>query len=64
MYRLPENMFQTMEEYVMDNMRHWDINRMEAKVFCRVHHNELEKVKRSVIKVGGILRNILGAIPK
>jgi hypothetical protein len=57
-----ENMFRTMEDYVRDNMRRWDINRMEAKVFGRVHNKDLEKVERSVIKVGGILQNILGAI--
>jgi hypothetical protein len=64
MYHLPENMFQTTEEHLMDNVRHWDINRMEAKVFGRVHENDLEKVKRGVIRVGGILRNIVDAISR
>jgi hypothetical protein len=64
MYHLPENMFQTTKEHLMDNVRHWDINRMEAKVFGRVHENDLEKVKRGVIRVGGILRNIVDAIPR
>jgi hypothetical protein len=64
MYHLPENMFQTTKEHLMDNVRHWDNNRMEAKVFGRVHENDLEKVKRGVIRVGGILRNIVDAIPR
>jgi hypothetical protein len=64
MYRLPENTFQTTEEHVMDNMRRWDINRMEAKVFNRVDENDLEKVKRGVIRVGGFLQNIFDAIPR
>jgi hypothetical protein len=59
-----ENMPQAMEHHIVENMHRWDINWMEAKVFGRVHDNDLEKVKCCVIRVAGILTKILDAILK
>jgi hypothetical protein len=58
-YQSPDNTFGTMEDYVKDVINQWDYNRMEARVFERVHVEHRENVKLGVVRVGRILRDIL-----
>jgi hypothetical protein len=59
LYQLPQNTFGSMEEYVVDYINRWDYDRMDAKVFSRVHIGQRRKVEEGVIRVGAILLAIL-----
>jgi uncharacterized membrane protein len=59
LYQFPQNMFGSMEEYVADHIERWNYDRMDAKVFVRVHVGHRKKVEESVLRVGNILRVIL-----
>jgi TolA protein len=62
LYQLPQNIFGSMEEYVADHIDRWDYDRMDAKVFSRVHIQQRRKVEEGVIRVGGILRAVLRSV--
>jgi hypothetical protein len=62
LYQLPQNLFGSMEEYVMDHIDRWDYNRMDAKVFRRIDKEHQKKVEEGVIRVGAILLAILRSI--
>jgi hypothetical protein len=62
LYQLPQNTFGSMEEYVMDHINRWDYDRMDAKVFGRVHIGQRRKVEEGVIRVGSILLAILRSV--
>jgi hypothetical protein len=59
LYQFPQNMFGSMEEYVADHIERWNYDRMDAKVFGRVHVGHRKKVEEGVLRVGNILRVIL-----
>jgi hypothetical protein len=62
LYQLPENTFGSMEDYVVDHIDRWNYDRMDAKVFGRVHIGHRKKVEEGVIRVGGILQAILRSL--
>jgi hypothetical protein len=62
LYQLPQNLVGSMEEYVIDHIDRWNYDRMDAKVFGRVHIGHRKKVEEGVIRVGGILQAILRSI--
>jgi hypothetical protein len=62
LYQLPQNLFGSMEEYVVDHINRWDYDRMDAKVFSRVHIQQRRKVEEGVIRVGAILLAILRSV--
>ena len=62
LYQLPQNLFGSMEEHVMDHIDRWDYNRMDARVFSRVNTEHQKKVEEGVIRVGTVLRAILRSI--
>jgi hypothetical protein len=59
LYQLPQNMLGSMEEHVADHIDRWNYDRMDAKVFGRVHIGHRKKVEEGVIRVGAILHGIL-----
>jgi hypothetical protein len=62
LYQVPENSFGTMREYITHNIRRWDYNRMEARIFNRVTVAYQEKVKADTVKVSKLLQDILSRL--
>jgi hypothetical protein len=65
LYQIQQNAqsaFDSMEEYVKDQINRWDYNRMDAKVFSRVDAEHQKKAEESVIRVGSLLRAILRSV--
>jgi hypothetical protein len=62
LYELPQNMFGSVEEHVMDHIDRWDYNRMDTKVFRRVDIKQQKKVEEGVIQIGAILQAVLRTV--
>jgi hypothetical protein len=62
LYQMPQNLFGSMEEYLVDHIDRWNYDRMDAKVFGRVHIGHRKKFEEGVIRVGAILQAILRSV--
>jgi hypothetical protein len=62
LYQMPQNLFGSMEEYLVDHIDCWNHDRMDAKVLGRVHTGQRKKVEEGVIRVGVIFQAILRSV--